>query len=82
MIYPVYSVRDQLNGFGQLLVDTNEATAIRNFQNGIAQNVGMKNNLKDYDLYQLGEYDTDNGVITPIQPIKMIVSAQSAFGGM
>ena len=82
MIYPVYSVRDQLNGFGQLLVDTNEATAIRNFQNGIAQNVGMQNNLKDYDLYQLGEYDTETGVITPIQPIKMIVSAQSVFGGM
>lgn len=78
----MYSVRDQLNGFGQLLVDTNEATAIRNFQNGIAQNVGMQNNLKDYDLYQLGEYDTDTGVITPLQPIKMIIGAQSAFGGM
>lgn len=78
----MYSVRDQLNGFGQLLVDTNEATAIRNFQNGIAGNVNMQNSLKDYDLYQLGEYDTETGVITPLQPIKMIVSAQSAFGGM
>lgn len=82
MIYPVFSVRDQLTGFGQLLVDTNEATAIRNFQNGIAQNAGMQNNLKDFDLYQLGEYDTDTGVITPLVPIKMVISAQSAFGGM
>lgn len=78
----MYSVRDKLNGFGQLLVDTNEATAVRNFQNGIASNVGMQNNLSDYDLYQLGEYDTETGVITAVSPIKMIVSAQSAFGGM
>lgn len=82
MIYPVYSVRDNLNGFGQLLVDTNEATAVRNFQNGIAQNLNMQNSLGDYDLYQLGEYDTSTGVLIPLQPIKMVISAQSAFGGL
>lgn len=63
MKYGVYSVRDCLNGFGALMCDFNDSTAKRNFKNALS---GHKNaTCGDYDLFRIGSFDVDSGVITP-----------------
>ena len=81
MIYGVYSVRDALNGFGQPMLDTNDQTAVRNFKVGISQNVGMQAALKDYDLYKIGSFNTEDGALIRLSPVELIESAVTAFGG-
>lgn len=82
MIYPVYAVRDALNGFGQLMLDTNDQTAIRNFKTGLSGNSSMLASVKDYDLYKLAEYDTEKGTVVAVVPIELVISGPEAVGGM
>lgn len=64
MKVPVYSIRDKFSGFGWPTVDTNDATAKRNFS--FAVNNPAPNNMTfapgDYDLYKIGFFDNDTGV--------------------
>lgn len=65
MKYPIYAVKDRLVGFMQPMVEMNDDSAIRNFNYGLEKS-GVKNS--DYSLYRIGEYDTDSGIISSIQP--------------
>lgn len=61
--YNVYSVRDQLNGFGALLPDHNDSTAIRSFRFGLSNS--KVSCIEDYDLFRVGSFETDTGVFVP-----------------
>lgn len=60
MIYPVYSYKDEMIGFGTPTLNINDNVAMRDFREA------MKNNAHagDYALYKIGMYDTDTGVLT------------------
>lgn len=60
MIYPVFAIRDAKSGFGSLLIETNEATAKRNFAYAL-QNGVQRYAAKDFDLYRIGEYNSESG---------------------
>lgn len=64
MIYGVYVIRDVKMGFTSPMLDSNDETAIRNFETQV-KNAGLNPTLffnrKDFSLYKLGEYDTSNG---------------------
>lgn len=77
MIYGVYSVRDARTGFLSPTVDINDQSAIRNFVHA-CMNVDslFYTHASDYDLYKIATYDTDSGVITPMQ-LNPIYSALS-----
>ncbi|MCE7766546.1 hypothetical protein GQL56_28360, partial [Pseudomonas putida] len=65
-IYPVYSIRDAVSGcFGQLLVESNEQTARRNFRYGCRE--GLMNYARDdFSLYYIGSYNVDTGEFVPL----------------
>lgn len=66
----VYAIRDKKAGFLSPLVDVNDETAKRNF--GFAVQRGDSMFLAfpdDYDLYFIGEYETESGEISPCKPL-------------
>lgn len=80
MVYPVYSYRDNKVGFMPVQCDQNDATAIRGFAYAINGNSGVMNfSPKDFDLYKVGEFDTETGVFKSCVPV-LIVSGESVIG--
>ena len=81
MKFGLYSYRDQLNGFGPIVLETNERTAIRGFSMAINSGNGMMGySPKDYDLYCVGEFDIEKGIVVPASPgPQLVVNGLSVF---
>lgn len=70
MKYPIYCYRDVKVGFLPPQCDQNDATAIRGFSFAINGNDGIMNySPKDFDLYRIGEFDSDTGMIVSENPV-------------
>lgn len=82
MKYPLFSVRDTRVGFNQPQTDISDKTAERNFAAAINNpNNGVMNFAPgDYDLYRIGEFDTDSGLIISEPVPVLIVSGASVYG--
>lgn len=81
MKYPIYSYRDVKSGFGSPIVDQSDVTAIRGFSYAINGNNGIMNfSPADFDLYKIGMYDTDTGVIISENVPVLIVNGSSVVG--
>lgn len=66
--YPVFAVRDAVSGtFGSLIVESNEATARRNFSYGCRDGL-MDYARDDFSLYKIGDFCTDSGEFVPHIP--------------
>lgn len=66
MIYPVYSVKDEFSGFGQIFIQVNDACAVRDFSNQVNDNRSLfAKNPNDFALYKIGEFDSDTGSFVP-----------------
>lgn len=84
MKVPMFSVRDKLSGFGWPTIDTNERTAQRNF--AAAVNSPQANNMTfapgDYDLYLVGYFDSETGLLTPTETSvpQFVCSGSQVFG--
>ena len=80
MKYPLFSIRDNKVGFQLPFCDQNEQAAIRGFAFAINGNDGMMNfSPADYDLYNIGVFDTEKGTIETDIPV-LVVSGTSVFG--
>lgn len=76
MKYGLYAIRDAKVGFMSITVDANDSSARRNFEHACANTSSLfYTHPHDYDLYKLGVYDTDSGVIDPINPPEFVCSA-------
>lgn len=65
MTKPIYSIRDLKVGFTQLVVDDNDETAKRGFAMAICNDHGLHGFAPaDFQLYKVGLFDTQTGVIT------------------
>lgn len=82
MKYPIYAVRDIHVGFNAPMTDINDQVAIRNFTYAInnPNNSVMNFVPKDYDLYKIGEFDSDTGLIASESVPILIVTGSSVFG--
>ena len=82
MKYPVFAIRDVHAGFNQPVTDVNDNCAIRNFSYAINNpgNDVMHFAPKDYDLYKLGEFDTESGALIAEPVPVLVVSGASVFG--
>lgn len=77
----LYSYRDNLVGFGPVMVENNEQTAVRGFSYSVNNASGMMGFApKDYDLFYIGDFDTDTGVINPAPVPALVVNGSSVFG--
>lgn len=79
MKYPMYSYRDSKVGFMPPQCDQSDAAAIRGFSYAVNGNNGMMGFApQDFDLYKVGEFDTDKGTIKIMTPV-LVVSGMSVF---
>lgn len=77
MKYNIYSIRDVHTGFMSPAIDQNDASAVRNFRHAAMQSQSlMHSHTKDYDLFCVGEFDTDTGVINSCIP-RLVVAGSS-----
>lgn len=78
MRFPVYSYRDKNVGFGQPIVENNEMTAVRGFSYAVNGRDGLMNfSPGDYDLYHIGYFDSEKGVLEPLSPVVLVASGSS-----
>lgn len=64
MIKPVYSIRDELVGFGGVVLDSNDPAAAR----GFFASLEKINSPQDYSLYHVADFDDQTGLITSVYP--------------
>lgn len=80
MIYFIYSMRDKHTGFVSPTFDLNDQTAARNFSMALTKSDGILGFApSDFDLYCLGTWDTDTGLITPASLPQLVRTGSDAF---
>ncbi|AXL15210.1 nonstructural protein [Microviridae sp.] len=74
----LYSIYDQKTRvFDQPFLAENDATAQRMFER-IQQSVPlMKEHPSDFDLYYVGQFDSEDGLIKPTQTVQKIINGLS-----
>lgn len=75
MTYGVYSIFDSAAGvFTAPTIDISDASAVRSFQQAIA-NSGSVMNFKpdDFSLYQVGTFDVETGELEPFTPPSRLI---------
>lgn len=61
----VYALKDSLTGFGTIFADKNKLNALRGLKDALASGEGtVAKHPEDFELWELGEFDTDTGIIT------------------
>lgn len=69
MKFPIYAVRDSYNGFGMPVLRDNDATASRAFEFDCTRSDSPYTVRPEcYQLYIIGEFDTDTGNILSDTP--------------
>ena len=59
----IFSIKDLKAGFQQIFLSANEAVAMRDFgQICCKPDTNYNNFPADYELYKVGEFDTDTGI--------------------
>lgn len=88
MMIRVYAMYDQAaKGFGSLMVFVNDEVARRGVMEIIRGDQQITKFPGDFDLYRLGEFDTDTGAIAPSRPelvfkvAELLSASQSASNG-
>lgn len=77
MLVNMYSIKDKLIGFYQPMTDANDDSAIRNFVDSFKNSTGsMRYNPEDFELYSIGKFDTDCGVIIDNVPVLLFKGSE------
>lgn len=75
MKFPIYAVRDSLLGFSAPIIRDNDAVASRAFEFDCNRdNSPYRTHSEQFQLYHIGEYDTDTGDLCSSSPV-LIASA-------
>lgn len=79
----VFSVRDiKADSFGQPFYSTSKGQAVRSFSdevNRAAQDNLLYQHPEDFELFILGEFDTDDGVFHTTRPLQVSVGSSVAI---
>lgn len=77
----LYSIRDLKTGFLPPFTDKNDETAIRGFVYALNKPGTLEySNIQDYDLFKVGQFDSETGYLEPITP-DLIYSGASILRG-
>lgn len=79
MKYGIYSYRDVKCGFMPPQCDQNDAAAIRGFSYAVNNNNLMNFAPKDYDLFKIGEFDVEKGIIVPLEVPLILASGYTVY---
>lgn len=76
MKFFVYAIRDVHTGFLTPTFEVNDNVAMRNFNHAVNNSDSVLfTSMKDFDLYRIGEYDSETGRITPLDLPVVLMSA-------
>ena len=79
MVYTVYSMKDDLNGFMNFFPEVSDEVAIRGFNHALAcadPNSLFYTNPADYSLYAIGTFDTESGAIEAFPSLRFLVRGE------
>lgn len=80
MKYPIISYKDNKVGFMPPQCEQSEVAAIRGFSYALNSKDGIMNFApSDFDLYKVGFFDTETGLIEAFTPV-MLCSGSSVYG--
>lgn len=80
MIYGVFSIRDSKTGFMTPTIDVNADSAIRNFAHSLVAGPSVVTTFStDFDLYQLGQFNSEAGELIPCPAPVFITSGSGAL---
>lgn len=69
MIYGAYSIKDIKSGYLPPNFDINDLCAKRNFEHACSRSDSLfYTHPSDYQLFKVGEFDTENGKFTRMTP--------------
>lgn len=73
----IYAMRDRLTGFMNPTIEDNDAVAMRSFERAIlAEFRDDKGYEADYSLWLIGYYRTEDGVITSVDPERLLTGEE------
>ena len=76
MKYGLYCIKDEKVGFLQVMQDTNDAAAIRNFKFMCSRSENLSNFMpSDFSFYKIGEFDSATAEVVLESTPKMICNA-------
>lgn len=75
----LYSVRDHKSGFWPPMQDINDAVAQRNFAYMINNNPTVGFAPMDYDLYFVGTFDDESGLMQPEKVPQFVCAAGDVY---
>lgn len=73
----VYSLLDRkLRQYGALALERNDFGIQRGIADGVRQqpDAMLARHPEDFDLYQVGEFDDESGVVVPVTPPRLVVN--------
>ena len=75
MIYGVYAIYDSAaHVFTAPTIDISDASAVRSFQQAIANSASVMNfKPDDFSLYQVGTFDVETGELDPFTPPSRLI---------
>ena len=81
MTYPIYSVRDLKGDFYAPRIEQNDESAIRWF----SMTVNTPETLtyfapSDFQLFRIGSFDSESGLISPLNLPVLLISGNDVFG--
>lgn len=79
----LYAIKDQKFAFSEVFPSRDDSSASRYFAmliNNAAPNNVMNFAPKDFDLYQVGKFDSETGQIDSVWPIEFVVNGSSLVG--
>lgn len=82
MIVGIYAMRDELTGFLTPTFEQNDKVAMRNFEYALTRkDTLLFASAKDFDLFKIGTFDSDNAKITEINPPTLLLQGVSINRG-
>lgn len=81
MTLKVYAMRDLKTTYMAPTVEQNDAQAARNFESAVQQSNGVLfTHRSDFQLFRIGEYDTEKGKLIPEEIPVLIVDGKDIVG--
>lgn len=67
-VFNLYAIKDCLNGYGTISVDSNDDVATRNFAFAVSSGI-LSFAASDYSLFRIGTYNIASGHVEACEPV-------------
>ena len=78
MIHGIYVIKDEKVGFLNVMQDSNDFSAVRNFRFAMNRPDSLyQANKSDFKLYKIGTFDTISGMIEIFDTLQLVADGAS-----